>query len=194
MTTARGSSVLEVAFVAATICTLGGFAVPQTLAALDDYRAAGAARYLSGRLQRARMEAILRSADVALQIVQTPAGYTVGVYADGNRNGVKSRDIQRGVDRVLLAPERLADHFPGVDFGAIPKLPPVDPGGTPPGDDPIRIGSSNLASFAASGTATTGSLYIRGRGSVQYVVRIYGETGKTRVLKFDARTRQWRPL
>jgi hypothetical protein len=70
----------------------------------------------------------------------------------------------------------------------------VDSGGTPPGTDPIRLGSSSMATFAASGTSSSGSLYIRGRRNAQYVVRIYGQTGKTRVLKFDARSRQWKGL
>ena len=51
-----------------------------------------------------------------------------------------------------------------------------------------------MATFTATGTATAGSLYIRGRRDVQYVVRIFGETGKTRILKFNPRTRQWNPL
>lgn len=190
---ASGYSVLELVFVAGTIGTLSGIAVPQFLTALDNFRTAGAARYVSARLQRVRMEAVMRSADVALQVTQTAGGYCFGVYADGNRNGIRTRDIQRGIDRALGATERLADHFTGVDFGAIRNLPPVDPGGTPPGDDPIRIGAGNLATFTTAGTATAGSVYIRGR-TAQYVVRIFGETGKTRVLKFDSRTRQWRPL
>ena len=93
-----------------------------------------------------------------------------------------------------MPPERLFDQFTGVDFGAIPGLPAVDVGGTPPGADPIRLGNSSLATFTPTGTSSSGSLYIRGRRNAQYVVRIYGQTGKTRVLKFDARTRQWKGL
>jgi hypothetical protein len=37
-------------------------------------------------------------------------------------------------------------------------------------------------------------VYIRGRGGAQYAVRIFGETGKTRMVKFDRRTGRWRPL
>jgi hypothetical protein len=44
------------------------------------------------------------------------------------------------------------------------------------------------------GTSSTGSLYIRGRGTAQYVIRVMGETGRVHVLKFNARTRQWKPL
>jgi hypothetical protein len=189
-----GYSIVELVFVAGTIATVGSMAVPQVRASLDDFRTAGAARYISARLQRARMDAVIRSADVGLKVTQTSTGYSFAVYVDGNRNGVRSTDILNGTDRQLVAPERLFDQFPGVEFGALPGLPSVDPSGTPPGSDPIRLGSSNFATFSSAGTSSSGSLYIRGPRNTQYVVRIYGQTGKTRVLKFDLRTWLWKPL
>jgi type II secretory pathway pseudopilin PulG len=191
---AHGYSILEVLFATVTIATMSGVAVPKVLATLNDYRAAGAARYISARLQRARMDAVTRSADVGLMVSLTPRGYSYTVYLDRNRNGVRTIDIQNGIDTPLTASERLIDQFTGVDFGALPGLPSVDPGGTPPGSDPIRLGSSNIASFTAAGTSSSGSVYIRGRGDAQYVVRVYGQTGKTRVLTFNRRTWQWNPL
>jgi type II secretory pathway pseudopilin PulG len=193
-TSQSGYTIVELLFVLGMVATLSSVAVPQVLAGLDDFRTAGAARHISARLQRARMDAVVRSADVGLQVTSTAAGYTYAVYVDGNRNGVRATDIQRGTDTRLVPPERLSDQFPGVDFGAIPGIPAVDPSSTPPGTDPIRLGSSNMATFAASGTSSSGSLYIRGRRNAQYVVRIYGQTGKTRILKFDARSRQWKGL
>lgn len=189
----RGYSLLELVFATSLSATAAAAAVPQILTTLDEYRAAGAARYLAARMQRTRMEAIVRASEVAMQIVQDANGYTFAVYVDGNGNGVRSRDIQRGVDAKLGATERLQDQFRGVDFGALPGLPSVDPGGTPPAADPIRLGSGNLASFSGAGTSSSGSLYIRGGRDIQYVVRIFGETGKVRVLKFDSRAQQWRP-
>ena len=189
-----GYTIVELLFVLGMVATLSSVAVPQVLAGLDDFRTAGAARHISARLQRARMDAVARSADVGLLVTSTAGGYSYAVYLDGNRNGVRATDIQRGTDTRLVPPERLPDQFPGVDFGAIPGIPAVDPGSTAPGTDPIRLGSSNMATFAASGTSSSGSLYIRGRRNAQYVVRIYGQTGKTRILKFDARSRQWKGL
>jgi type II secretory pathway pseudopilin PulG len=184
-------SLIELVFVLGLAATLGAFAIPLSLASLDDVRAAGAARYVSARLQQARMEAIVRGSATALRISPARGAYEWGVYVDGNRNGVRSTDIQRGTDRAIAPSVRLVDQFPGVDFGAMPGLPAVDVSGPPPGTDPIRLGSSDMAVFTPLGTATTGSLYIHGRRSTQYVVRIFGETGKTRVLKFNARSRQW---
>ena len=195
LTELRGYSFLELMMVMALGVTLTATAIPQYLTGLDDLRASGAAHHLSGRLQRARMEAVMRSAAVGVKFTQIPGGgYSFAVYQDGNRNGVLTRDIRRGIDRLITAAERLPDQFPGVEFGAIPGLPPVDADGTAPGSDPIRLGSGSIASFSALGTATSGTVYIRGRRDAQYAVRIFGETGRTRMLKFEPRTRQWKQL
>jgi hypothetical protein len=187
-----GYSLLELVFAAGLVVTVSGMAAPQLLSGLDDHRTAGAARYISTRLQRARMEAVMRSVEVAIQFTQTASGYTYAAYRDGNRNGVRTRDIQSGADPPVGSAERLPDHFAAVDFGVQAGLPAVDVGALP-GGDPIRLGASNLASFSSNGTATSGSVYIRGRHA-QYVVRIFGSTGKVRVLKFDRAANQWIPL
>lgn len=191
---ASGYSFVELLFVLGLVVTLSGMAVPELLSGLDDYRAAGAARYMSTRMQRVRMEALTRANEVAIQFRQVGASYTYAVYEDGNHDGVHTKDIQDGVDPRVGSDERLQDHFIGVDFGAQPGLPAVDAGSAPPGDDPIRLGASNLASFSSMGTATSGSVFIRGRRNAQYVVRIFGTTAKVRVLKFDQRARLWKPL
>ena len=189
----RGYSLLELMFAAALCVTVGAVAAPQLLSAVDEVRAAGAVRYVSIRLHQARMEAVGRSADVGVQFVQTSDGYAYAVYVDGNGNGVRTLDIQRGLDQRIASVERVPDQFAGVDFGVLAGLPPVDAGSPAPGTDPIKLGSSKILTFSALGTSSSGSLYLLGRGNSQYVIRILGETGKTRVLKFDSRAQQWKP-
>ncbi len=140
------------------------------------------------------MTAVTRTANTAMRFTSTERSYAHAVYLDGNRNGVRSADISDGTDPEIQKEERLADLFPGVDFGVVPGLPSVEPGSPPPGGDPVRLGSSNMAVFSPSGTSTPGSLYIRSRRDAQYAVRLFGQTGKIRVLKFNPRTRVWRPL
>jgi len=189
-----GYSAIDLVFVIGLIATFSTAAVPGVIAGLNDRRAAAAARYMSARLQRARMDAVVRSRAVAIRFTRAQGGrYVFTVYVDGNRNGVTAEDISRGIDERISPAESLADAFPGIEFGALPGLPAVDAGGTPPGDDPIRLGSANAATFSPAGTSTSGSVYVRGP-STQFVVRLFGETGKTRVLTFDSRTRKWKPL
>ncbi len=191
---AQGHSLVELVCVTALIATVSAVTLPGALATIDESRAIGAPRYVSARLQRARMEAVARSADVGLKFVQASGSYSYAMYVDGNGNGLRTLDIQRGVDRELLPVERLSDLFRGVDFGVLPGLPPVDSGSPAPGTDPIKLGVSNIVSFTAVGTSSSGSLYIKGQRGAQYVIRILGETGRTRVLKFDAGGRRWNPL
>lgn len=180
--------------VAALILTVSAVAMPGITATIDDSRAIGAARYLSTRLQLARMAAVARSADVGLKFVESGDGYSYTTYVDANGNGVRTVDIDHGIDTVLQPAERLRDLFYGVDFGVRENLPAVDPGGKPPGPDPIKLGAANILTFTPIGTSSSGSLYILGRSGAQYVIRIFGESGKTRVLKFDVRAKKWRPL
>jgi hypothetical protein len=140
------------------------------------------------------MEAVTRSAAVAVRFAASATGYSFAVYVDGNRNGVLASDIDNGVDWRLGPVESLPENFGSVDFGTMPGLPAIDSGGTPPGSNPIRLGSSGSATFVPLGTSSTGTLYVRGYGNQQLAIRIYGETGKTRILKFDVRSRQWNPL
>jgi hypothetical protein len=189
-----GYSLLELLFVLGVTVTLSAIAVPQLLRSLDDYRTAGAVRYVTTRIQRIRMEAVSRSANTALEFIQTGSSYSYGSYMDGNGNGVGTADIRDGIDPAVGAIERLPDNFPGVEFGLLPGLPPVEAGSPPPGTDPIKLGASNLLSYSAAGSSTSGSIYILGRSRSQYVVRIFGDTGRTRVLRFDLLRRRWQPL
>lgn len=189
----QGYSLIELTFVIGLVATLTGIAVPQVLAAIDDYRTAGAVHYLTTRLARARMEAVVRSADVAMRFTPDADGDSFAVYVDGNGDGVRTRDIQQGTDRLLLPAEHLRDNFSGVAFAVPPGLPPVDSGSATDGD-PLKLGSSDLLSFSANGTSSSGSVYVRGRSGAQYVIRAYGQTGKVRALKYDPRSRRWSPL
>jgi hypothetical protein len=47
-----------------------------------------------------------------------------------------------------------------------------------------------LGRVLAHGTATAGTLHLHGQ-QLQYAVRVFGVTGGTRVLPYDAKTRKW---
>jgi type II secretory pathway pseudopilin PulG len=188
---AAGYSFLELLFVVTLVGILTATAIPTVLAGVDDSRAYGAARYVAAQLQLARMQATSRAAHVAVRFEPSGGTFQFAVYADGNANGVRTTDVQLGTDRRIQAPIQLNNQFPGVDFGVLPGLPAVDSSSAPPDGDPIKLGASNMVSFSPIGSATSGSVYVLGRNHSQYVVRVLGETGRIRVLKFDAGTRKW---
>ncbi len=112
----------------------------------------------------------------------TPIGVSISVIQDGNRDGVRTRDIDLQIDRLIEAPILLPQLFPGVEIGLTPQT---------PGSDPVQLGGSNLLSFTPHGTASSGSVYIRGRDGTQWVVRVLGATGRTRVLRYVPASSEW---
>ena len=72
MTNSQGYSLLEVLMAIAVSVIVCGAAVPLAHGRVDRTRAAGAARYVAGRLATARFEAVRRSAYVAIRFVDTP--------------------------------------------------------------------------------------------------------------------------
>ena len=84
--------------------TTFGAAACQVHTAMDEER--GAAYHISGRLGAARWElgGCCGLGDGRRAIHAKRVG-TLRIYVDGNRNGILTRDIQRGVDR-LDAPLR----------------------------------------------------------------------------------------
>ena len=164
---ADGYTVLELLFAIGLVATLSAIAVLPLAASVEDIRTAGAVRYLTTMMQRTRMEAVQRAANIGMQFVQTPSGYVFAGYADGNANGVRTAEIKSGVDPLVHRAETLPSQFPGVDFGVLPNLPAIDSGSAAPGSDPIKLGTSNILSFTAIGSSTTGSVYVLGRRQVQ---------------------------
>jgi type II secretory pathway pseudopilin PulG len=189
-----GFSMIELLAVLGLFTACAIATVPNLLAALDQYRASGAARYVAARLQEARMDAVARGADTAIRFTRVDGQFQYTAYRDGNRNGVLTLDIERGIDREIQPPQRLTNRFSGVDFGVVPGLPPIEAADQAPGDDPIRLGSGDSITFTPLGTATPGSLYIVGPHNRQFVVRVLGETGRIRILQFDPRRRLWNAL
>lgn len=169
-------------FVAGLVAVVCAIAVPQVLATIDRSRGYIAVRYLGARVALARTLAVSHGAAVALRFDQGPGGITFSAYRDGNRNGVRSADIARKIDRLIDPPVLLAEQFPGVEIALAP--------GTP-GDDPVQLGRTNILSFSPSGTATSGTIYVRGRDGTQWAVRVLGATGRTRVLRYVPRTGEW---
>jgi hypothetical protein len=158
--------------------------VPQALASLDHDRAVIAARYISSRMALARMQAVSHSANVALRF-EEGASTTLSSFVDGNHDGVLTREILTHVDPPLDAAVPLGTMFPGVLVSLAADA---------VGDATVRPGVSTLVSFAPSGTATSGSVYVTGRDGSRYAVRVLGVTGRTRILRYDAASRAWVPI
>ena len=178
---AGGYTLIELLFVCGLLGVITATAVPVLSAGLERSRARAAARYLAAQMALARTEAVTRSTTIALRFQRLPGGLTVSVYRDGNGNGVRTREIDSGVDRLLEAPVRLEDLFPGVLI-AVPATAATTA---------VELGGSDLLSFTPAGTATSGTISILGRDGSQFAVRVLGVTGRIRLLRFDPVSGQW---
>jgi type II secretory pathway pseudopilin PulG len=175
---------MEVIFVLGLIGLISAMTIPRVLTGLDRSRGLVAARYVAGRLALARMQAITRSAAVALRFDEASDGITFQPFQDGNHNGVRTKEIQKKIDFSIEPATRLWQLFPGVVIGLTPDS---------PGAKPVQLsGGSSLLTFTPLGTATSGSIYVRGPDGTQWVIRVLGATARTRLLRWDAKNHEWR--
>ncbi len=193
MSRVSGLTLLELLFTVAILTTLLAIGLPATADAIDSHRTASAARYLAGRVHLARMEAVKRSTSVGLKFEEAGDDYAFTTYVDGNGNGIRAIDIRSGTDALLMPRERLADNFPAVQFGLMPGVPDADGDADNADGDGVRIGSARILTLGANGTATSGTLYLHGR-RLQFAVRVFGVTGRARVLRYEAPSRKWTVL
>ena len=171
---------------------LAGLSVPLLTASREDAQVFAAARYLSAQAMLARSRAVQHGAAVGLRFEREGDGYRHALYLDGDSDGIRQSDVTSGIDRALGPHERLADVYPLVRFELDPALP--SPAGGPAGGstDPVRFGVTDTVTFTPLGTATSGSLYLRGRSGRQCVLRVLGSTARMRLLCFHPGEGTWR--
>ena len=163
------------------VAVVSAMAIPQIVVGLDRSRAVAAAHYLTQLCGAARVQAINRSAKVGLRFREQGEDHTIQAFVDRNANGVRAAEIDAGIDVPLGPPESLGTNFPGVRIGVAAGL----------GTDPVKFGASNLLEFSAVGTATPGSIFVLGKDGTQFAVRVLGATARTRLERYDSRTRKW---
>ena len=154
-------------------------------------RATGAAHYVAAALRHERLAAVASGRSAGFRFERVDGEVVMQAVTDGNGNGLRSAEIDAGVDRRRGARSRLRDRFSGARFGIVTDVPAIDGGaGLAAGADPIRLGSPLLA-FAPTGTATSGTLYIASGDGRMFAVRILGPTGRVRVFELDRGSRRW---
>ena len=191
----RGVSVLELTMVMAIAGVLGSIAAGSLIVLRAEARALGGARFLAARLAEARADAVGRGVAGGLFFTRVGRRYVYQRVVDGNDNGLRAEDVEAGVDRVLDPPLAIDALFPGVSFAIVRPVPAVDGDGPglAEGADPVRIGGTRFVSFSASGTGSSGTLYLGAAEGRQLAVRLFGATGRVRVFEFRAGEGQWQP-
>jgi hypothetical protein len=117
------------------------------------------------------------------------------LYRDADGDGVRTADINAGVDPPMGPWIELLHLGQHVRFGFPPGPAPKDPGDPSRRlnrlHDPIRFNRSDLASFNHLGGSTPGSAYLTDGRSCLVVVRLFGRTGKVKRMRYDQRSESW---
>jgi Tfp pilus assembly protein FimT len=152
--------------VLALVAILSAIATPQVLTGVDRSRTVAAAHYVQQQCGAARLLAVSRSANVAVRFREQAGEYMMQTFVDRNRNGVRTAEIDAGVDVPLGPPESLGANF-------------------------LKLGRSGLLVFSPLGTATPGSIFVVGKDGTQFAVRVLGATARTRLERYDTRRKTW---
>lgn len=191
---ARGAALIDIIFASALCVVMMAIAVPVVGGTLDRERTIVGAQYLAGQLQVARLDSLKRARAVAVRLEIVGDRTQLQLFADGDGDGVLQRDIDRGIDPPLTTPGWLDDQARGISLRVNQAIRDVaGSANIAPGDDPLRIGNTALLTFSPVGSATNGTLYVAAHRGPQMAIRVFGATGRVRVLMFDAQTRQWHP-
>ena len=194
---AAGVTLIELVVVVAVLGLAVVISAPPLLDATRALRVRLAAAELVGTLRKAEAYALRHSAHVAVKFRSVaPDRVTFALYRDGDGDGVLNADINAGVDPQVAPALELAHVGRHVRFGFPPGPPARDPGDPRRRldrlDDPIRFNRSDLASFGPLGGSTPGSLYLTDGRDQLVVVRVFGRSGKVRVLVYERAKDRWR--
>jgi len=156
-----------------------------------------AAGELVGVLRLARSYAVRHSTKVGVKFRPGDGSrVTYTLYRDGDGDGVLTADIEAGVDPAVGLSRELSHFGSFARFGFPPGPAPRDPGNPSRRldrlDDPIRFNRSDIASFNHLGGSTPGSLYLTDGRYLLSVVRVFGRTGKVKVMRYNPEEEEWR--
>jgi type II secretory pathway pseudopilin PulG len=189
-----GISVVELLVVLAMLAAATAVAAPGAIRLRAALSVRSAAAQVRVAFLQARAYAIARGRFVGIKFRKNGDRHEWALYVDGNGNGIRTVDIQRGVDRPLgiSFPWNRNDVMPGILKGnRVPD--PGDPGRALDHlDDPIRFNSSDICSFSPAGESTPGSIYLWDGHDRMAVVRVFGRTAKVRTLYHWRGEREWK--
>jgi len=191
----RGAALAQLLVVLAVMGLAIGVSLPTVSRAVRGNRLRAATREMVSAFRVARHRAIAESGTRGLVFRREGEDWSFTLHADGDGDGLRKRDVDRGVDPPLAHSRRLSTRHPTVRPGFLPvgrirRVPPAR-GFLRNLDDPVRFGNSDLVSFSARGRCSSGTLYLTDGQEGQWAIVLYGVTGRIRVLRYDPQTERW---
>lgn len=192
-----GFQLFELLVVVAVLGLLATSGIPRVLEWTRHLNVDLAASELVGVLRLARSYAVRHGTKAGVKFRPgSGSRVTFTLYRDGDGDGLRTADIDSGVDPPVGRPRELAHLGAQARFGFPPGVVPRDPSDPRRRldrlEDPIRFNRSDIASFDHLGGSTPGSLYLTDGRRLLAVVRVYGRTGKVKVMRYEPETEEWR--
>ncbi len=187
-----GTTLIELLVVIVIIGIIVMCAVP----AFANYRrqasVVAAANEMRSLLRSVRSRAIAHGRNAGVKFVKSGNNWTYSLYDDGNGNGIANADITKKIDRRYFGPAVVMPSFRTASISLLPKT-IRDPDGDKlqPTDNALQFGVSTICSFSVLGSGTPGTVYISDGVNHLYAVRVYGATGKVRMLRYDDGQQKW---
>ena len=189
----HGYSLADILVVLAIIGMIAGVAVPQFNAMRRRTAVRASAAEIRSIFHDARMRAITSGTNFGVRFTKYGKEWRYTEYYDGDGDGIRTEDINSGVDRPLFTPRPvLVTDRGAATIGVLAKTIP-DPDGAKltATSSAVQFGRSSICSFSPSGECTPGTIYLTdGLGGI-YAVRVYGATAKIRTLRFNEKRRKW---
>ena len=195
MTRQRGYSLLETLVGLALLALVAALVLPDLTEVRRRTDLVRLARQVAADALRCRIEALTSGRNVGLVFCELDGRPYYVMVADGDNDGVSRTDFVRGVDRPL-GPKVWVEFMSGGTRLGVPALWAVpDPGGEGTLDGRgVRVGTSNILSFAHSGGATPASVYFNDGKSRALAIRVYGTFGRVRALVWRQGGGVWREV
>ncbi|HYN41720.1 MAG TPA: hypothetical protein VE129_08090 [Thermoanaerobaculia bacterium] len=190
---ARGITLLELLTTLAILSLTAGLtsAAVHTFAGMTSLRAA--THEIASVFSQARNRALFRNGYSGVKWIARDGDLTLEIHDDGDGDGVRNDDIASGVDPLVFGPVSTRNRWPKVTVAFIPGFLARDPKGNPVGDlsDPIRFGSSDIASFSPAGDCSPGSVWLGDGRSRQALVRLTPGSATIGIYEWVASRRTW---
>jgi prepilin-type N-terminal cleavage/methylation domain-containing protein len=191
-----GYTLTELLVVLTIITLILSVSLPYVAGMSSRGKVRAAAREITALFRAARYEAVSKKKYIGFEFLKKEDGYHFRKIQDGNANGIRKSDIQKGIDAPLHGDLQIKNRYGNIDFSilsrkSVRKIPPGK-GVIENPDDPVKFGRSDIISFSPSGHASSGSIYISDGMNHMMGIVVFGPTVRIRVWDYDYEQNKWR--